>query len=395
MNRVRDEEGFALVISMLILVAILLMVASMTRMLQSELDFYSYNSNQKKAFYAAEAAIAYGTEIFDESDKRTHLNSDQVADPKYELTDTTEINSYLDGKPVEKLEWEIRDDYSVVEFKSTASNNGVSETITAAYYIHNSIFDSALASGDVISLGNSHIISNGTIRTKYEINGEIYDEQGNLVTVVPDENLVIPDFDFDELRNKAVNEINIDGGSINYSNVPSYESGDNLETIDDIAKDFTFIDGDLIIDNSIKNINGSGVIVVNGKLSIGSNILINQEEGYEEDYLILIVKGSILDNEGVVVDGEETTEGIEGKNAITMKGLIYSHGDTVFGNKFDITGSLISKGKLTLNNSSNDSANVFYDPKYIEKLLGWGLNLPQSLNNNEFSVYDMISWSEN
>ncbi|TDS31737.1 hypothetical protein [Halanaerobium congolense] len=380
----KDEHGFVLVLSMFILVAILLMVAGMTRMLQSELDFYTYNSNQKKAFYAAEAAVAYGTAVFDDSDKRTHLNQDQSTDPIYELSDTSEVNSYLDMAKVDHLEWEFKDNYSIVEFRAKASNNGVSEEVIASYSIYNSIFDSALASGNTISLGNSHIISNGVIKTKYTINGEIYDEAGNLVEITPDENLVIPEFNFETLNNQADNIINIDGGTIEYVDLAAHNANDNITETDDVADEFTYIDGNLNIGNSIKNINGSGIIVVDGKLSIGNNLLINQEEGYEDDYLILIVKGSI-DTEGVVVEGD---------NAITMQGLLYSYGDTVFGNKFNITGSLISGGNLTLNNSSNNAANIAYDPKFIEKLFEWNIDFPQSTDNN-FSIYQIKSWREN
>ena len=389
MIKAGDEKGFTLVLSMFILVAILLMVASMTRMLQSELDFYSYNSNQRKAFYAAEAAIAYGTEVFNDDNKRNRLNSDQEVNPSYELTSVSEINSYLDGANVEKLEWEFKDSYNLVEFRATASNNGVSETITAAYSIYNSIFDSTIASGGLIDVNNNQILSSGKIISRDGINGEIIDEQGDTVEVITDSEFVIPEFDFEELKNQADNKVLLNANeTVEYVNLVDHI---NVENIDQIAEQFTYIQGNLNIDKQIKNLNGSGVIVVDGKLSIGSNILINQEEGYEDDYLIIIAKGNI-DNEGVLVEGEES---LEGDNSIIMQGLIYSYSDTLFGNKFDITGSLISGGDLTLNNSSANDANINYDPKFLEVLKKWGIDSPLNSNQNKFSVYEMISWSEN
>jgi len=390
MNRARDEKGFALVISMFILVAILLMVASMTRMLQSELDFYSYNSNQKKAFYAAEAAIAYGTEIFDEDSKRKLLNPDQTINPRYELTAISEINSYLDGANIEKLEWEFKDNFKIVEFWSEASNNGVSATVTAAYSIYNSIFDSTLVSGGLIDVNNNQIASSGKIISRDGIYGEIVDDDGNIVDVIKDPELEIPTFNFDDLKNQADpnNRVILDTGeTIEYVNLDQHI---NVESIDEIGEQFIYIKGNLNIDKQIKNINGSGVIVVDGKLSIGSNILINQEAGYEDDYLIIIAKGNI-DNEGVLIEDET----LEGENSIIMQGLIYSYGDTIFGNKFDITGSLISGGNLVLNNSSASDGNIKYDSKFIDVLKKWGIESTLNLESNEFSVSEMISWSEN
>ncbi|CCU79387.1 hypothetical protein HSACCH_01294 [Halanaerobium saccharolyticum subsp. saccharolyticum DSM 6643] len=389
MIKARDEKGFTLVLSMFILVAILLMVASMTRMLQSELDFYSYNSNQRKAFYAAEAAIAYGTEVFDKDNKRSRLNPDQEVNPKYKLTSFSEINSYLDGANVEKLEWEFKDSYNIVEFRATASNNGVSETVTAAYSIYNSIFDSTIASGGLIDVNNNQILSSGKIISRDGINGEIIDEQGDTVDVITDSEFVIPEFDFEELKNQADNKVLLNANeTVEYVNLVDYI---NVESIDQIAEQFTYIQGNLNIDKQIKNLNGSGVIVVDGKLSIGTNILINQEAGYEDDYLIIIAKGNI-DNEGVLVEGEES---LEGDNSIIMQGLIYSYSDTLFGNKFDITGSLISGGNLTLNNSSANDGNINYDPEFLEVLKKWGIDSPLNSNQNKFSVDEMISWSEN
>lgn len=389
MDKARAEKGFTLVLSMFILVVILLMVASMTRMLQSELNFYSYNSNQRKAFYAAESAIAYGSEVFDNDNKRNRLNPDQTVNPRYELTAVSEVNSYLDGANIEKLEWEFKDNYNIIEFVAKASNNGVSETVTASYSIYNSIFDSTLASGGLIDLNNNHIISEGKIISRDGINGEVRDEEDNVVDVITDSEYVIPKFDFTALKNQADNTVLLNSGeTVEYANLDQYI---DVSSIDQIAKEFTYIQGNLNIDQQVKNINGSGVIVVDGKLSIGSNILINQEAGYEDDYLIIIAKGNI-DNEGVLVEGSDS---LDGDNSITMQGLIYSYSDTLFGNKFDITGSLISGGNLTLNNSSANAANINYDPKFLEVLKKWGIDSPLNSEKNKFSVYEIISWSEN
>jgi hypothetical protein len=390
LNIKKDEKGFVLVLSFFILVAVLLLVASMTRILQSELKFYNYNKNQKKAFYAAEAGVAYGAEIFSDSDKIILV--DNGGNSFYELKSYQELNSKFDEAEVEELTWNFIDSNTKIKFISRAAKSGITKTVNSTYLIYNNIFDSALASGDTIYVKNSHIISDGKIKSRNGIDGTIYVENDEEIEVITDSNFEIPKLDFEELRTMADNYINVDtisGDEIEYESLPDYDTTDGIEDINDTSEQFTYIDGNLNIGQSVNEINGSGVIVVDGKLSMGNNIEINQAAGHEDDYLIFLVRGSI-DNEGVIADDEDT---VEGKNAIKMQGLIYSEGNTIFGNQFEINGSVISGGDLTLKNSNSSEPNIRYDPKFIEKLFDWGISFPQE-EDEIYNIYQITNWSE-
>ena len=386
----RDEQGFALVLSMFILIAVLLLVASMTRMLQSQLDFYSFNNNDKQAFYAAEAGIAYGKEIF----WNDGIGGVWDADNNLIASEVDKINQKLSGNG--ELDYLHKSDYShspnpnqpAVKLEARALSNGIDKKVITTFYIYNSAFNNAISSGGDITIDNNGFINGNIEKGDIYTKGHVYGPDGGTIidnsssdkveivdseiyTEVSDD--FIPNLDFNQFYNIAE-----DKGTIYNVN-----SGEVLElsTLGDVGDDFTYINGDLEIDPSVNDFNGSGVLVVTGQLNIKSNVEINRAEGYEDDYFTIIVKGEGY-SEGIVLDTD---------NAIDMQGFIYSYGNTDFKNTFNIDGAIVTKGSLSVKNSMG----INYESGFLDSLFDWGIEFPVGTGEQKDSIYKVINWSEN
>lgn len=385
----KDEKGFVLVLSMFILVAILIMVASMTRMLQSELNFYTYNSNQKRAFYAAEAGIAYGKETFWNDGTDGIWNSDgTIIESELE-----KINNMLTGTAklfsLEKLPYTHSENSNqpAVELIAKGLSSDVNKEVITSFYIYNSSFNNSISSGGDININNNGFINGNIEKGDVYTKGNVYGPDGTItdnsssdkVEIINSEiysevsDDFIPYLDFDQLDDIAAEK----------GDIKSVNSGEFLElsSLGDIGNKFTYIQGNLEIDPSVKNINGSGVLVVTGQLNIKSNVEINREEGYEDDYFTIIVKGD-GHTEGIVLDTD---------NSIDMQGFVYSYGNTDFKNSFNIDGAIVTQGSLTIKNSTI----VNYESGFLDTFFDWGIKFPVGEGEQNNSIYKIISWREN
>ncbi|MFW6028871.1 MAG: pilus assembly PilX N-terminal domain-containing protein, partial [Halanaerobiales bacterium] len=382
--------GFVLVLSMFILVAVLLLVASMTKMLQSELNFYSYNNNEKKAFYAAEAGIAYGKEVFWNDEVDGVWNSDnflvqsEVDKINEKLADNGEL-SFLEKSDYSHPE---NPDQPAVKLRAGGLNNGVEKEVITSFYIYNSAFNNAISSGGDININNNGFINGNIEKGDIYTKGYVYGPQGGTIEDNSSSNKVeiidseifdevsddfIPDLDFDQFYDIAE-----DKGDTYDVNA---EEDLKLSDLGDIGDKFTYINGDLEVDASVNDFNGSGVLVVTGQLNIKSNVEINREDGYEDDYFTIIVKGQ-GHSEGIVLDTD---------NAVDMQGFVYSYGDTDFKNSFKIDGAIATKGSLTVKNSME----INYESGFLDKFFDWGIQFPVGEGEQKDSIYKIINWREN
>ncbi|MFW6377539.1 MAG: pilus assembly PilX N-terminal domain-containing protein [bacterium] len=383
-----DEEGFALVLGIIVLGALIILVFSMTDMIDMDLSFYRQNRDSTKAFFAAESGINYGTQIF--TDYSSYDLEDLYSDTEsevYELSSTDDLSAMLDNASVESIEWQYKliDDLPGIEFTAYGESRGQQETIKAQFILdaYDDVYNNVIAAGDKISIKNNHILTDGDITTTKDIDGTFMNEDDEEIEANVDKDFVVPEFDYDDLKDRAENEISPESGDIDFDDITDYDPDDSLVTRSDVSNKFTYIDGDLNI-NTNQDINGSGVIVVDGKLTIGNNIRINQTEGYEDEYLTIIVSGKGSE-EGVVLEGD---------NKIQMQGLLYSAGNTDFGNQLSLTGALLSGGTLDLINSDAASKNINYDPGFIEKILFWDLYFEDEEYEEIKGVKDMVDWQE-
>jgi hypothetical protein len=384
-----NEEGFALVLGIIVLAALVILVFSMTDMISMDLSFYKQNRDSTKAFYAAESGINYGTEIF--TDHSSYDLEDLYSDSSSEVfnfNNTEDLSAMLDSASVESIEWQyiLINDLPGIEFTSFGESRGQQEIIKAQFILdaYNDIYNNVIAAGDKITIKNNHIITDGDITTTVDIDGTFMNEDDEVIEVNIDPDFKIPEFNYIELKSMAENEITPSDGDINFDEITDHDSTDTLVTRSDVSNKFTYIDGNLNI-NTNQDINGSGVIVVDGKLTIGNNIRINQTEGYEDEYLILIVSGKGSE-EGVVLEGD---------NKIEMQGLLYSAGNTDFGNQLELTGALLSGGTLDLINSDAATKNISYDPGFIENIFFWDLYFKDKEYSEVKGVKGMVEWQEN
>jgi len=369
----KREDGYALVLTIVIVAVLMIFVGIMSRLIDNELGFYTQNKSSSRAFYAAEAGIAYGTEIY-----------------KYETSPINNVfaEDYLEDAQVSNLSWSsiTYDSMPAIKFESVGSSNGVTRTISSIYSTYNSLFDNAITVDGDFTLDNSHIISDGNISVGGTLIGEINNEDGEIIEPIePSEDYSIPTWEYIYFENLA-NDLADDGEDVHVVNEPSvdYDYDDLTSEIGDIGDKFVCIDGNFTIDKA--TINGSGVLVVNGKLTLGTNISINQDPGYENDFYSIIVLG----------DGTVETLSIEGKNNIEIRGFIYSNYTTTLKNQFDLTGALVSRGNLTFKNSNASEKNIDYDSGFIDVLYGWGISFPDDVNNlSNKSLNNLLNWSEN
>lgn len=57
-----NEDGYVLVLGIIIIAVLIILVFTMTNIIGTDLSFYRNNRDSNRAFYAAEAGIAYGYE---------------------------------------------------------------------------------------------------------------------------------------------------------------------------------------------------------------------------------------------------------------------------------------------------------------------------------------------
>jgi len=391
-----NEEGYVLVLGIIILGALIILVFVMTNLIGSDLSFYRNNRDSDRAFYAAESGIAYGFEYFLE--ELNDLEEGTTISTYKAIDFPSSVNLY--DASVKDMNWEI--DYRDIKFYSTGKSNNSEKTLLSIYRLdfeNNPVLDNAITAGGTLKSKNNHVLVDsgeegvGDIVSKEgytEDSTFVKDSEDQDITDIEDNDLEIPTFDSDYLEGLAENKIGISGGSQNfdYDELFSYSNDDYLVDEEDLGNYFTYVNGDLDL-GSNRTINGSGVLVVDGTLTLGSNININQDEGYENDYFIIIVLAE--EQESIKITS------LASKNNIAIQGLIYSSTSTDTGNQFSITGSVISGGDLEIVNSAaaESKDNITYDPNFIDVFESWGLMFEEDIDPSKIEgIGNIISWQE-
>lgn len=361
-----NENGYVLVLGIVILTALLILMGAMSNLISSDLSFFRSTRDRSKALYTAESGIAYGTEIFYDDNYRNKSGSIYSLKEEYK----NKFNNLLNDSSLNNLEWTINSNQ--LSFTALGQSNGVSREINIIYdfnLLYNSVLDYMIATGGEIDIGNNQI-PNGTniISTVDMAEGSSFeDEDNNSIEVTVDSDFTVPSFDYDYL----------------YSLVDQTITGNHIYDGEKV-NNITHITGDLMIKQGDNNgnggVNGSGVLIVDGNLYTENNSVVNIADEYENDYMIIIVRGDV---------NPDTN-----KNAtLDMKGLLYAEGSVYFKNDFYLQGSIITKDSLYFKNDSN-SNNLVYDPSFIEIFLSWGLKFIDDDFKNTFEFGEIIEWNE-
>ena len=90
-----NNDGYVLVLAVIILSVLLILIFSMSNMIDSDLSIFRNKNNSSRAFFAAESAISYGEATF-------WINSFWNSDTS-ELNDKKDINDLLEKSSVSSL----------------------------------------------------------------------------------------------------------------------------------------------------------------------------------------------------------------------------------------------------------------------------------------------------
>jgi hypothetical protein len=377
MNDLKREDGYALVLTVVIVAVLMIFVGIMANLIDNELGFYNRNKSSSRAFYAAESGIAYGTHVYKDIYKSDWESGEYniVKDEDngiYSLSNTSVINDELENAKVNNLEWEFSGNNKIT-FNAIGDN--ITRSIESVYSIIPGIFDNVITVLGNIEIKNNQIINSGNVvsRGGYTANsGKFLDPDENEINIVNDDTLEIDIFDSVDWMTLA-DEVYEEDEVIDYEN---------------IGNQITYVNGSLEMGSNI-TINGSGILVIADQLIVKNQVDINQTDG-NTDYFSIIVLGGNNPVENIVV---EDPGDFEGKNQFNIQGLVYSEGDVSFKNKFDITGALITKGNLDLQNSNAKDINIQYDTGFINSLANLNITFPDS-ESSQYSISKLISWSE-
>jgi len=164
-----NENGYALVLSIIILAVLIIILTAMSSLVANETDFVVHDKNTTETFYTAEAGLEYATML---------LSTPKLNDSEYWDQDTDELHSdYIDY-----LNNNLNDDVTLnsvkilsivdndIKIRSHAThNNGQDKIITVEYH-----------KSPVISEAyNYSLVANGDIDVKNKVIIEGFTDDGN------------------------------------------------------------------------------------------------------------------------------------------------------------------------------------------------------------------------
>ncbi len=363
-----SQKGHVIVTSLLVLLVLVIMVTSLALLISGETSFLVKEKGEMKAFYTAEAGADYACNILDDNSKWNSTNT--PAELKQSERDN--INSIISDGSLTSLTKVTSGD--TITITSTGESGKQDSTIIISYLISSKSFDySFVVNGSINMVNNCTITgtaqggdlySNDVISYKnnFDTNKQLYENQSIDI---------IPIIDFAELKSIASDPDNTNATIYTEAEAANFD----LSTIGD---EFTYIEGDLTVDNNT-SISGNGVLVVEGKLTIANHLNINN--GSDDNFLIFIKGDGVAEDEDQLI--------IESGNTTNIKGLIYSNGNIYFKNSLELTGTLMSKGNVDFKNSLD----FIFDDSYLDTFEYWDIDIPIGVSGTN-EVYKILSWQE-
>ncbi len=403
------EDGYVLVLGIIILGALIILVFSMTNIIGFDLSFYRNNRDESRAFYAAEAGLAYGTATFWKNDYYIDDGNYNILDIDSDSVTSSAIKSdiELNTGSIEEVKWKYSDS-NEIEIISTGKNNEKENSVIATYQI--TAFPYGV-SADQINFGRNINVDGDIAASEREtgdepaVNDENVDEDAKIYAegnFTLDGNGDVKSSEYDDYIQNEIEETYFSyfygykdygpseepPGSFNPSDPDenkndydlSTESGsgnkdpeitDYITNTDQLFNQTNYIYGDSSIGTGGQvTIDGGGTLVIIGDLTIGNNIDINTSK---EEYFTIIVDGNIsVDNPS---------------NAVNMSGFLYASGDIDVGNSLFINGIAYSGGEFSSGNGNLNSVEVQYDVKAASSVFGTGYD-------GELFINKTLSWRE-
>jgi len=348
----KKEDGAVLVLSIIIISVLVVLVTALAGSINSNISFTKRHENEVKAFYAAEAGIERGINLL-LNDKENVDNLIEKEEKYYSSDDQS---------------WNSKENYKLLFSKngnkytinSTGTSNNMDSDITVEVKLNNNgPFSNAITSGGDIHFNseekgeiNGSIYANGKIEdleenSELNITGDIYENQ---------EDDIIPDFeDF-------------------------FTQGHNVWTdYDENKKEFPGNSMEIshsALFDKLKEINGSGILVVKGSLTFKQHVKINKNT---DDFLIILAEGPVIFDKQV-----EGNFFLYSKDSITFNSGSGSSG------RIDMKGSLMAEKNII----TNVDVDIEQNDDFVNIFTQMGFDIPENGGENNNKQIEFVSWSE-
>ncbi len=382
-----NNDGYALFLSFIIIVALVILTVSMSLLLSGEMGFTAQNLNQTRAFYLAESGLEFATAAFYDE---YVWNADSLIKSEY-ITDL-ESNFYAGSNTnLNYIEKEQIDSYTL-KLTSKATVNGVSRTIVNVFGEFSlNAFDYSFAAGSKIHFGNNPDIIGNVFATdgfEYQAIQNFLKKIGDDVELIDGKGKVFLKY-LDDTQIEKIKEIAMaDTGDTDYV----FETTADIDLSKIGNNNIVYSRVDIFGANNLV-LNGEGILLVEGKIVVDNNLEVNvaSESGndivFTDDDLTIIV---IPAGDGGHDDGK-----IIIKNNLYYKGLLYAENGIEIKNNAEVTGSIITKnGSILPYLNSNNNFTAIYDNSYFDFFLD-KLSIDLAENDSESSNnLTLISWEE-
>lgn len=355
------EGGSALASSLVILFILLGLVTGLSTLFVNEVNISSYEVNLTRAFYIAEAGIAYASTVLGANDKWDSDNG--------ELNNTVinRINSSLKEGKLSSVIRSVDMTTGYITLVSTGICNGLEKKIKAVYdfsYSEGGAFNHSLVSRGAMDLYDNSII------TGDESGGDIYSNSG----VFPHDKFILADSVVKEYQSKLI---------FPWIDLDVIRNDPNKNTdINNIGGNVTHITGDITLaEQSPLVVNSGGILLVDGDLNVHDQLLFNSSESF-----ILIVTGDILIN-----DIGEGNSLIFAKGDIQINDVQNFNGCIIAGGYEEDEADLYMEAAGTL--VFNDAIDISFDNSFIDLFVKYGI-LVRGSDGESLFRYRLISWSE-
>jgi len=379
--KVNNENGYVLVLGIVILAALLILVGIMTNLISSQLSFYRNNRDSSRAFYTAESGVTFGTEIFSFLNYKD--SDEKITNNSISEDDLNKFNQKFSNSELLSLNWLVNT--NTIIFNSTAKSNDIEKGVSVEYPILLDAFTNAITANK-ITYGNNITVDGNIAAPVIEatknkeityLSGEpIYKSYANISSY----------FEADFNIALAEKDNSMDTGSFEgldyYSNTPSFPDIDTLSVVDEDDYSYlldnngtpkeTHIYGDVELNH---NFDGNGLLVIYGNLKIGNNVQINVGT---DDFYSIIVKGNIFFG-----------------NSNSVKGFIYSEGDIYMENNGNLPyteGIIYAEGTFDVGNPNAVEDGDFIYNRTAYDRLNEKISLEEG--SGEYTVSNIISWNE-
>ncbi|MFP4662179.1 MAG: hypothetical protein ACLFPF_08310 [Halanaerobiales bacterium] len=394
----KNEEGYVLILSMVLMIILVIMTAAMARNINNEVHIARHEENMIETQYIADAAVEYAAANIGNEDAWVSGGSYDIMNG--DLTDNFAATFFESGDRLETVE--KRDDGYIHEIKVTVKHKNITKTIEAVFkdsnIIDHGIFDNQLAARGKVNVHNASNEVDDSAPVRAET---INDHASNVIDDANEEEGTFTEDGEENDEAKAINAIAtlydtlmadddtytpdkcLDGEGDKVEKIESNITSNDPITLSNEVLDLSNINYQADI-----NIKGNGIILMNNNNQNSGTVNINFDPsdptadpttGFTDGYVILISRSGFPSLD------------------MNIKGMIYSGADFNNNSNLNIQGSIISKDSI---NTGSKFA-LDFDKGFVDvlntTLLDNGVEIPEELVENysdDKVSYNLINWEE-